>query len=45
MENSETEGEDSSLVKWGRQKGSNCERIERSGRDPDKQRRKDKVID
>lgn len=29
MENSENEGEDSSLVKWGGQKGSDCEEGEK----------------
>lgn len=43
MDNSETEGEDSSLVKWGGQKVA--VRMKRSEGDLDTQRRKDKVTD
>lgn len=42
MEKSENEGEDSSLVKWGGQKGSEWKDREKWG-DPDTQRRKDKI--
>lgn len=45
MEDSETEGEDTSLVKWGWAKRAVTVRLETSGRDSDTWKRKDKVID